>query len=132
VINMRYYFLFLCLVSCISCNSEFVSSEVKDSYDQVMKIHDDIMPEVSTIRRLKKRVGRIDDNSSTKSELIHQLEAANEGMMEWMHQFDLDKKATEQQQIEYLLLEKKRVTKVSNDMVNAMQSANEYLNNKDQ
>ena len=115
-----------------SCNSEFVSSEVKESYEEVMLIHDEIMPEVSTIRRLKKKVAKVDDSRNTKPELIKQLEDANEGMMDWMSKFDLDKKASEQQQLDYLSLEKKRVAKVSDDMVKAMKRANEYLNNKGQ
>ena len=129
---MRYYFLFIIIIILGSCNSEFVSSEVKESYEEVMLIHDEIMPEVSTIRRLKKKVAKVDDSRNTKPELIKQLEDANEGMMDWMSKFDLDKKASEQQQLDYLSLEKKRVAKVSDDMVKAMKSANEYLNNKGQ
>ncbi len=129
---MRYYFLFIIIIILGSCNSEFVSSEVKESYEEVMLIHDEIMPEVSTIRRLKKKVAKVDDSRNTKPELIKQLEDANEGMMDWMSKFDLDKKASEQQQLDYLSLEKKRVAKVSDDMVKAMKRANEYLNNKGQ
>ncbi len=129
---MRYYLLFFWLLIFVSCNSEFISVEVKQSYEEVMRIHDEIMPEVSTIRRLKKKVKKVEDSSDEKSILIKQLEDANEGMMAWMAQFDLDRKVTEKQQLEYLNRELKKITKVSDDMVNTMKVANEYLKSNNQ
>ena len=97
-----------------------------------MRIHDEIMPEVSTIRRLKKKVKKVEDTSDEKAILIKQLEDANEGMMAWMAEFDLDRKAAEKQQLDYLDGEMKKITKVSDDMVNTIKISNEYLKSNNQ
>jgi hypothetical protein len=82
----------------VSCGEK--KKEVKDElYDKVMAVHDEVMPKMGDIMKLKKQLkGKIDELSSEEvidSAKISQLEQAiadldnsHEGMMGWMHEFN--------------------------------------------
>ena len=124
---MKYLVLSFCFVVALGCKGDFVSSKVEQAYADVMEVHDAVMPEMSTLNKLRKQVKKIDGESASSLDMIKQLKDANEGMMVWMSEFDLDRKAPEKSQLEYLRGEQIKIQKVSDDMNGAMTDAREYI-----
>ena len=98
-----------------------------------MYVHDEVMPETSTIHKLRKELKKIDEPDSLSYALILELEQADEAMMQWMADFgtfrQMDKEKDEVK-IQYLINEKEKIQTVSDDMMSAIAKAQEYLNNK--
>jgi len=111
----------------IGCKGEFISDSVKQSYESVMKVHDEVMPEMTTINKLKRSIKKKGTKSEENLDMMKQLEDANEGMMKWMSEFKLDKSATEKEQLDYLSQEQVRINKVSSDMKTSIVDAKSLL-----
>lgn len=92
-----------------------------------MIIHDEVMPETSTIHRLKKKIRQTAELDSTALELIKELEDADEAMMSWMADFNPDKSASKEKQLEYLEIQKNEISNVSKQMKDAIQKARHFL-----
>ena len=95
-------------------------------YNEVMAIHDKVMPEMSTIHALKRDLKAI-ENKESKTLVINkiiELDKADEAMMVWMADFKLpeDKKTEEQ----YLAQEKLNIQNVSEKMFSSISTA-KYL-----
>ncbi len=82
-----------------SCSDKQKESENK-LYKQVMAVHDEVMPKMDDLMKLKKQIGKKIETmkssaDSTNVEKIRKLEAiqhdltnSNDAMMDWMHQFN--------------------------------------------
>lgn len=78
----------------VACGKKEQSAE-KSLYDQVMDIHDEVMPKMEDIQKLRKQLkdslaNNPDLAMEKKTEIedaIKDLEAARKSMMDWMHQF---------------------------------------------
>jgi len=111
------------LGSCQQSNQEL--------YDQVMSIHDEVMPRMNDLHKrktaLKARLETPGLPEQEKQEIQHEiarLDSASEGMMVWMRQFDpLPDSAGEEKARAYLEAELKKVTQVREDILEALQSA---------
>lgn len=126
---MRYWSFYFILLFLISCKTEYASPKIKESYDSVMFVHDEVMPEMSTINKLRRKLKKLPTQDSHTEDLIQKLELADDGMMDWMQDFKLDKDAAVSDQLNYLTKEQKRIDKVSADMKKAIADAQSYLNN---
>jgi len=103
-------------------------------YDEVMKVHDEIMPEMKTLHKNKKFLKSWkEDHSLSQTEqakidsLIILIDAADEGMMSWMHNFSVPEDSLLIEK--YLLEEKAKVDKVSSDMKRAIETSNAFIQN---
>jgi hypothetical protein len=101
-------------------------------YNEVMKIHDEVMPKMDDIHRLKMSIReKIEKNPNLpQTERIKldamyaKLDSANDGMMVWMRQFrPLPDSVGEEKAKAYLENEMERVKKVRERMLTAIQSA---------
>lgn len=96
-------------------------------YDEVMEVHDAVMPEMSTIHKLKKELKAI-ENPDTKSIIltkIKELNDADEAMMTWMADFkNPEDPATA---TPYLTAEKAKIQGVSDQMYAAIATATTLL-----
>ena len=98
---------------------------------EVMAIHDEVMPKMGAIHVAKKGLRKVlakIENDSLKPEilaLISDLESADEGMMSWMHKWDVP--STDPEKTEYLKKEKDKITKVKVDMLLSLENAHTYL-----
>jgi hypothetical protein len=101
-------------------------------YNEVMKVHDEVMPEMDNIYKLKGQLKEKIDNSpemadEKKKELegiILQLDSASEGMMVWMRKFNpLPDSVGEEQAKEYLEGEMEKIKKVRDDVRKALEEA---------
>ncbi|AYQ33181.1 hypothetical protein [Runella sp. SP2] len=113
---------------------------------EVMMIHDAVMPKMGELISLEsaisKRIAQLDsitqsnpsDTSSQSSlkkafQLSGQLKKADDGMMDWMHQYKGDslKKLAPEEAIKALTQEKIKIEQVSDDMLKSMEDAQKYL-----
>lgn len=103
----------------------------KALYDEVMAVHDEVMPKMNDLYKakteLRKQLGTPDLSEAEKQAIhkkIAQIEAADEGMMVWMRQFEpIPDSAGEKKAREYLESELIKVKKVKEDILQALQQA---------
>lgn len=123
--------LFFLAISFISSCKEKTNLEA-----EVIAIHDEVMPKMGDIHLAKKDLKKILTSSvddSTKAEILNllsNLENADEGMMEWMHNWKVPE--SEPERTDYLLKEKDKITKVKSDMLNSLEAAKNYIAKSDQ
>ena len=103
-------FLLTILVATGSCKNEKKASEQPSQMKQVMAIHDDVMPKMSTIGKLVAELKPMVDSTETGiqyNKAMKDLQASHKSMMDWMKgfgdRFDSDeilngKELTEQKQ----------------------------------
>jgi regulator of replication initiation timing len=103
-------------------------------YDQVMDIHDEVMPRMGEIQRLKRELTEKIENSpdmviEQKQELervISNLDSASHEMMDWMHKFKPEKDSVDQEKArEYLEVEMEKIKKVRELMNESIEKAKE-------
>src|SRR5690242_14693195 len=101
-------------------------------YNEVMKIHDEVMPKMDDIYKQKEKLKDMIANNPTmadekKKEIdatIAKLDSASEGMMVWMRKFSpLPDSLGEEQAREYLENEMEKIKKVREDIAEALQVA---------
>jgi hypothetical protein len=104
----------------------------KALYDEVMNVHDEVMPKMNDIYKLKeelkKRLANSPDISEEKRQHIQntilRLDSANESMMVWMRNFNpIPDSLGEEKAREYLEQEKEKVGKVKKDVLKAIDDA---------
>lgn len=139
-------FLFASLSACINNNdtenpSESTTNESSaeqtlegETWDDVIGIHDEVMPEMSTIGRIKRRVSayleeQTSSQPSTKTELLDlltQLQQAEDGMWDWMYNFQqlepLQDSLEHQGILDYLEYERARIVKVKAEMEQSIEA----------
>lgn len=101
-------------------------------YDEVMKVHDEVMPKMNDIYKLKGQLKERIDNTPGLAEgkkkeiesIIVRLDSASEGMMVWMRKFNpLPDSLGEEQAKEYLEGEMEKIKKVREDVRKALEDA---------
>lgn len=130
--RLALYTLFVSTALLWSCKPDIKSDVNQSLYDEVMVIHDDVMPKMSDIHKLKKQIRKTykDDTVEGYKEslvILSQLEKADEGMMTWMANFKIPEGLDAEQQKAYLLKEKLAIKKVSDDMYAAIDTAKTFL-----
>lgn len=131
--------IFFCLTTVFffACNQDKKQEEAL--YNEVMAIHDEVMPEMGNIMKLVKKINAdiasvsdslSQDSISRQSLLVlrNDLEQANESMMAWMRQFEhVEANTPHDQAMEYLEEQKKGIEQVKLEVENAKQKAEQYL-----
>lgn len=106
-------------------------------YNEVMRVHDEMMPKMQDIVTLKGKLSTIADSlvkidSTTVqpySTAINNLSGADKAMMGWMHQFEPNMDGlTDEEKINYLNLQKNKMDSVKIVMQNAIDEGNKLLN----
>ena len=101
-------------------------------YDEVMKVHDEVMPKMDNIYKLKGQLkekiantpGMADEKKKEIEGVIVRLDSASEGMMVWMRKFNpLPDSVGEEQAKEYLEGEMEKIKKVREDVRKALADA---------
>lgn len=117
--------LIILFTSCSPKNTEEDTNKVL--YNQVMDVHDEVMPSMDELYKLKKQLTEKIENSpdlvEEKRQEIEQtiilIDSASKGMMRWMREF----KPEEYKEVEltkYLESEMKRVQTVKETMQDAL------------
>jgi Mg2+ and Co2+ transporter CorA len=141
------YLISILAIALASCNqsgkhehhaSDSASTENPNTalYDQVMDIHDEIMPRVEDIYQLKKQLkdkiaSTTDLTADTKQEveqIIAQLDSADHSMMDWMHSFSpLPDSADQEKARAYLESEIEKIKKVRELMNESIEKAKDAV-----
>lgn len=127
------YFLFLLALAAgfTACgqkggNAKAPAADIVAMWDQMMVVHDAVMPKMSDISRLKKQL-RAD---SANLDLITKLTKAEDGMWAWMHELTPLSKLEEQPTeaaVQYLRRETARIEGVSKMMMDGIREAEDRL-----
>jgi hypothetical protein len=109
------------------------NSENQALYNEVMKIHDEVMPKMNDIHTLKQDLKKkIEDTPNLPQAerikldaTIARLDSAGECMMVWMREFEplADSLVGEEKAREYLENEMERVKKVRENILSALEEA---------
>lgn len=110
-------------------------SDLKMLKDEIMAIHDEVMPKMGELRRIRKDLmlqadSLVEVNSKRAdmlNELAMEMEAAKEGMMQWMRGFQPDFDGTEEEVKAYLEDQKKIIQQVKEDMLIALEKGRSNL-----
>lgn len=123
-------------------NSKFSEEQLatqQQTWDKVMVIHDEVMPKMGTMHQLTKSLKtQWESNESldaaTKDDIsiaIQELESADEGMWDWMHNLKQLKPLQESQShdeiIKYLKDQEQSIILVREEMNNSMAKADSIL-----
>jgi hypothetical protein len=101
-------------------------------YDEVMDVHDEVMPKMDDIYKLKEKLKKqlaeaptmVEEKKKDLEKTILQLDSASEGMMVWMRNFNpIPDSLGEEKARKYLEEQKIKVTKVKEDMLKAIEEA---------
>ncbi len=129
--------LFLAILfSSIILNGCQSSSEVDETRQQVLELHDDSMTKMNQIHLL---IGQLEEQKDTTSTdttevvaLIKQLEIADQQMMDWMHKFKHPADSLEDKvKIDFYKKENDKMTDVDNTMNEAIEKAKVFLKLRD-
>ena len=130
------YILFLPFVilafAFVTCKTKKAEPKVEDHAEllaEIMQIHDEVMPEMATIKRMEKEMKAwVNMDESVHGEegnkVLSELKMAGEAMWDWMHNYKQPDALSEDVDVKkYLEDEKVKIMRVSNMMKNAIQSA---------
>jgi len=141
--------LFIGLIITSSCNKSGKHEHAEENapsgnpnqalYEQVMDIHDEVMPKTDEIYKLKKELqdkiakspNMVADKKKELDQIIHELDSADDSMMDWMHKFDpLPDSANQEKAREYLENEMERIKKVRELINGTIQKAKDEVGKK--
>jgi hypothetical protein len=112
--------------------ADIEASGNQELYNEVMKIHDEVMPRMDNIRELKSKLKDRLDKSQNLTQIervqidamIAKLDSAGDGMMIWMREFrPLPDSLGEEKAREYLENEMERVKVVRAKILEALEDA---------
>lgn len=116
-----------------------LSADLQHYEDEVMKIHDEVMPKMSEIQRLISQLNGIKAKAGENSEgtpvmieglddALNSLREAEQGMMDWMKNYsDRKTKVTGDLQRVFYERELEKITQVKDNMLNSIEKANSWI-----
>jgi hypothetical protein len=134
---------FLVLVSCgkphehVDHNDENNGEDPNRAlYDQVMTIHDEVMPKMDDVYKLKKemadKIAATPDMVEAKKKeleaMMAKLDSTNDAMMDWMHGFNpLPDSVDQEKAREYLENEMEKIRKVRDLTAESIEKAKQIM-----
>lgn len=115
-------------------DTSFEASPNQALYDQVMDVHDEVMPKVGEINRLQRELKEkiasspdmVAERKAELEQVISNLDSASNAMMTWMHEFNpLPDSVDQEKAREYLETEMERIRKVKTLMLESIEKAKE-------
>ena len=119
---MKYNF-FVLLILLSACKQNKTASPADILHDEVMVIHDKVMPEMKTIHNLKKELEALKtpETDSLIMARVSELNQSDEAMMAWMDNFS--EPDGEEAKVTYLQEEKKKITEVNDAVFRSIEKA---------
>ncbi len=139
--NLLFLSAFLILISCGKTSDHAGHAESEDGntgdanralYDQVMDIHDEVMPKLEDIYKMKQELlekiantpGMAEEKKKELERIISNLDSTNNAMMDWMHNFNpLPDSVDQEKAREYLENEMERIKIVRDRTKEALERA---------
>ena len=136
--KLMFNFCLLLVVSyfLINCSGGRKSSKIDALEQEVLEIHNKLMPLMGEVARLKDELekGREDLDSLAAGQfeevdaLLLELSDANEGMMNWMRSYSADFQEMKEEEIEkYLKEQKEEIREVEDRITRAIAAAKKEL-----
>ncbi len=103
-------------------------------YDQVMDVHDEVMPRMDDLMKLKRELQEkiantpdmVVEKKAQLEKVISNLDSASTAMMNWMHEFNpLPDSVDQEKAREYLESEMERIRKVKSLVTETIEKAKE-------
>lgn len=135
---MKYLTVILPLFFFLSCKTETKKVDSPTKMQEVMAVHDEVMPKMGTISKLVAQLKPLADSTETGMKYqtaMQDLQAAHRSMMDWMQgfgeKFDSDeilngKELTEEKEA-WLLEEEKKVYRLKEDINGSIERAQKLL-----
>ncbi|MEM9888278.1 MAG: hypothetical protein AAF849_20460 [Bacteroidota bacterium] len=129
------YVCMLCilLMGCKEANNstqQTTENTVQQAWDEMMVIHDEVMPKMSEINRLKKQLVAQGDTTI----VYENLQKAEDGMWDWMHNLvslEEVKKMEEAAAMQHLRAEIAEITEVREEMQESIEAGEQLLTKND-
>lgn len=123
----------LFILSCQPSGKEQV--DLKALKNEVFDIHDEVMPKMGDLRRVRKAIMLQADSIQALDsvgadrliEASDKLAAANESMMDWMRNFDPDFEGTYEERLQYLNQQKEGIIQVRDDMLSSLEAGEKII-----
>lgn len=131
--------LIVCLISLNSCKNE-KKMEGPTQMEEVMNIHDEVMPKMGTIGKLVGQLKPMADSlgmESAEAKAMKDLQEANKSMMDWMQEFGnkfdpeeiLEGKELSEEKMQLLDEEEEKIKAVKEAINSSIARAEELLKN---
>jgi hypothetical protein len=95
--------------------------------DEVIDIHDDVMPLMDPLYSQRMRISKMAEADTSRTELpelIREIQLAEEAMMQWMQDYEPDFKGdTPEETHAYFESQKEKITEVNKKMKSALKKA---------
>jgi len=128
--NFGYILILIAFASCKHSDN----TERNRLYNEMMEIHDEVMPEMKTIHYLEKNLEKKIAATGNQDSVImmkgtlKRVKESGESMMDWMHKLDIPgKKIPDEEAIAYFIAEKEKISIVSTKMKKAIISGKAIL-----
>ena len=127
--------LFLVFIAIVWTGCTDQQTELQKLNDEVIRIHDDVMPKVADINRVKRKL-KVIENDSTLNETqvldirnqILFLTKAEEGMSKWMAEYKAPGKEMDfEAAMEHLNNEKTKISEVRDEMLSSLKTGTALL-----
>ncbi|HCX20452.1 MAG: hypothetical protein CMB80_29635 [Flammeovirgaceae bacterium] len=132
---MKYLSIIALLAFVVSCSSpEKKEEQAPTLKEQVMGVHDEVMPKMGELRKTQKELLALVDSSAADSviaakyrALATDIEMANESMMSWMRNYDPEYTGTPEEIEKYLQSELEKIETVKSDMLKSLEEGKKAL-----
>ncbi|MEM1319480.1 MAG: hypothetical protein AAGG75_04445 [Bacteroidota bacterium] len=127
--------MFFRIIGCTAMLSLFLfscqpaSAPVQALWDEVMVVHDEVMPKMGDMTKIKKKLKTLDKNPSIEAAIV-KLEDADKAMWDWMHNMKSMSDVKELEEgaaLKYLEEEKVKIDEVKRLMLESMQEGEALL-----
>ncbi|WP_143961936.1 hypothetical protein [Litoribacter populi] len=138
-----FFILFASVIFTFSCGENTSQTESNDHTElreEVIAIHDEVMPQMGRLKSLERRVASQKDSLvaqdstiyaeeiSQKAAIVDELHQAYDEMFVWMRQFRPDEVETENEEA-YLLEQREKVKEVNRQIKSALERATAEVDN---
>lgn len=101
-------------------------------FNEVMQVHDEVMPKMETIQALKMEVEPLTAEGESAEYVFNELEKADSAMMQWMRDFRVPENIDSESKKTYLETEKIKIENVKTMMLNSIEMAEGFLEENEQ
>ena len=126
--RLLFFVLLFAMSGFIGCNEG--NEEVKKLEDEVMAIHDEVMPKITDLFSAKKELEIALKNgadSITVFSLLKELDGADESMQMWMEEYEMpDESLDKALKMSYLNEEKSKITKVKESILASIDKTTQF------
>ncbi|MEM6316650.1 MAG: hypothetical protein AAF960_03215 [Bacteroidota bacterium] len=131
--NIIYLFSTFLLTSIFLTACGEYNSEQQQLWDEVMVVHDEVMPKMGELHKLEKQLKK-QTSTEAQQAAITKIEAAQESMMDWMRNFKPMRKVAKMEHqvaMDYLKEEQKKVAEVKRLMLEGIEVGQGLLSEKE-